>query len=248
MLDSVGFLCLRWCSWIYRPQRTEPLVNLPIHPQSKLVSRIHRDVSFCSFAWNSWMQFCTQTLISYFFAQWRTCGTCLLSSMQPISVPRQKSKKKGMFVTITHVLRSLTTAKEVNRTHSKQWTHNTICLSDQFSTGNTPWRFAQDQHGSCAFFPRVCKTSSSLCELSSYTGLNSAVMLMNLTRMRKSSWSYLMPGLFDKYRRRMKKGDQDLVNLFFHSFPGTPTSRHLSHSWPKHLNTWGQEGCWLQMC
>ncbi len=51
-------------------------------------------------------------------------------------------------------------------------------------------------------------------------GLNAAVILMNLTRMREVSCVNQMSNLFEKYKRQIHKGDQDLINLFFHFHPG----------------------------
>ena len=50
-------------------------------------------------------------------------------------------------------------------------------------------------------------------------GVNSGVMLMNLTRMRQAKWlDYIVP-YFHTYRYNTTWGDQDLINIFFHFFP-----------------------------
>ena len=51
-------------------------------------------------------------------------------------------------------------------------------------------------------------------------GVNSGVMLMNLTRMRSVGWVDKMMGYYDIYRYNITWGDQDLINIFFHYFPG----------------------------
>ncbi|XP_053614084.1 glucoside xylosyltransferase 2-like [Plodia interpunctella] len=48
------------------------------------------------------------------------------------------------------------------------------------------------------------------------TGLNSGVMLMNLTRMREFEWvSYLTP-IMMKWKLNIPWGDQDIINIIFH--------------------------------
>lgn len=50
-------------------------------------------------------------------------------------------------------------------------------------------------------------------------GVNSGVMLMNLTRMRKFQWqSYLEP-IFHEYKLKIVWGDQDIINIIFHYHP-----------------------------
>ncbi|KHJ42891.1 glycosyltransferase, family 8 [Trichuris suis] len=46
-------------------------------------------------------------------------------------------------------------------------------------------------------------------------GLNTGVMLMNLTRMRAFSWSSHMYPLLEKYKYNITWGDQDLINILF---------------------------------
>lgn len=51
-------------------------------------------------------------------------------------------------------------------------------------------------------------------------GVNSGVMLMNLTRMRRFKWvDYIVP-LHREYRLKITWGDQDLINILFHFHPG----------------------------
>lgn len=50
-------------------------------------------------------------------------------------------------------------------------------------------------------------------------GVNSGVMLMNLTRMRAFGWESLMGPLLEKYERNISWGDQDLINIVFHDHP-----------------------------
>ncbi|XP_036387884.1 glucoside xylosyltransferase 2 isoform X2 [Megalops cyprinoides] len=62
------------------------------------------------------------------------------------------------------------------------------------------------------------------------TGVNSGVMLMNLTRIRSTlfknsmistglSWEDLLHPLYQKYRNHITWGDQDLLNIIFHYNP-----------------------------
>uniref|UniRef100_A0A1A8MKG1 UDP-D-xylose:beta-D-glucoside alpha-1,3-D-xylosyltransferase n=1 Tax=Nothobranchius pienaari TaxID=704102 RepID=A0A1A8MKG1_9TELE len=62
------------------------------------------------------------------------------------------------------------------------------------------------------------------------TGVNSGVMLMNLTRIRSRlfkngmipsglSWDHLLHPLYQKYKNHITWGDQDLLNIIFHYNP-----------------------------
>ena len=65
--------------------------------------------------------------------------------------------------------------------------------------------------------------------LYSCAGLNAGIMLMNVTRMREASWVPRISQLFKKHSKQLNKGDQDVVNLFFHSHPGMfKISAHFS--------------------
>lgn len=51
-------------------------------------------------------------------------------------------------------------------------------------------------------------------------GVNSGVMLMNLTRMREFKWvEYILP-LYKEYKLKITWGDQDLINILFFYHPG----------------------------
>lgn len=50
-------------------------------------------------------------------------------------------------------------------------------------------------------------------------GVNSGIMLMNLTRMREFNWnSYMLP-LYKEYKLKITWGDQDLINILFAYYP-----------------------------
>ncbi|RWS11165.1 Glucoside xylosyltransferase 1-like protein [Dinothrombium tinctorium] len=51
-------------------------------------------------------------------------------------------------------------------------------------------------------------------------GVNSGVMLMNLTRMRNIEWASYLPSILDKYDSEIVWGDQDIINIYFHSHKG----------------------------
>jgi UDP-xylose:glucoside alpha-1,3-xylosyltransferase len=51
-------------------------------------------------------------------------------------------------------------------------------------------------------------------------GLNSGVMLMNLTRMREFEFSSKIIPLYEIYKYNITWGDQCLLNIMFHFFPG----------------------------
>lgn len=46
-------------------------------------------------------------------------------------------------------------------------------------------------------------------------GINSGVMLMNLTRMRQFEWNLYMLPLYKEYKLKITWGDQDLINILF---------------------------------
>ncbi|KAJ8299065.1 hypothetical protein KUTeg_023125 [Tegillarca granosa] len=50
-------------------------------------------------------------------------------------------------------------------------------------------------------------------------GVNSGVMLMNLTRLRSSEWLQSMLAYYKEYRYKITWGDQDLINIYFHYHP-----------------------------
>ncbi|XP_018333777.1 glucoside xylosyltransferase 1 isoform X1 [Agrilus planipennis] len=47
-------------------------------------------------------------------------------------------------------------------------------------------------------------------------GVNSGVMLMNLTRMRKFQWGAYVTPIYKKYKLKITWGDQDIINIIFH--------------------------------
>lgn len=51
-------------------------------------------------------------------------------------------------------------------------------------------------------------------------GMNSGVMLMNLTRMRTFPWKENVIGAYQKYKSKITWGDQDLLNIVFHDHQG----------------------------
>ncbi|XP_071955139.1 glucoside xylosyltransferase 1-like [Antedon mediterranea] len=51
------------------------------------------------------------------------------------------------------------------------------------------------------------------------TGLNSGVMLMNLTRMRAFGWTQKIVPIYREYKMKITWGDQDLINILFHFHP-----------------------------
>ena len=51
-------------------------------------------------------------------------------------------------------------------------------------------------------------------------GINSGVMLMNLTRMRKINWSDMVLKIFRMYKPALLSVDQDILNIIFYFHPG----------------------------
>lgn len=50
-------------------------------------------------------------------------------------------------------------------------------------------------------------------------GVNSGVMLMNLTRMRHFEWEKYLAPIYKKYKLKITWGDQDILNVLFHDHP-----------------------------
>ena len=61
-------------------------------------------------------------------------------------------------------------------------------------------------------------------ELVSLIGLNSGVMLMNLTRMRQVNMVSKIMDIFDEYHLNITWGDQCLLNIYFSVHPGRMTT------------------------
>lgn len=52
-------------------------------------------------------------------------------------------------------------------------------------------------------------------------GVNSGVMLMNLTRMRVFKWEEHILPIHKEYKLRITWGDQDIINILFYYHPGS---------------------------
>ncbi|KAG5666339.1 hypothetical protein PVAND_014374 [Polypedilum vanderplanki] len=50
-------------------------------------------------------------------------------------------------------------------------------------------------------------------------GLNSGVMLMNMTRMRKIKFEEKIEPIYEKWKNQLVWGDQDILNIYFHNNP-----------------------------
>eukprot|EP00064_Thunnus_orientalis_P010353 superscaffoldBa00001400_g10379 len=70
------------------------------------------------------------------------------------------------------------------------------------------------------------------------TGINSGVMLMNMTRLREKffkndmttvalKWEEILMPLLQKYKLNITWGDQDLLNIIFHQNPGLCNYMHI---------------------
>lgn len=51
-------------------------------------------------------------------------------------------------------------------------------------------------------------------------GLNSGVMLMDLKKLRDMDFEEKIIAIYKQYRSVITWGDQDLLNIFFHQYPG----------------------------
>lgn len=50
-------------------------------------------------------------------------------------------------------------------------------------------------------------------------GVNSGVMLMNLTKMREFKWVDQLQPILSKFKLKLTWGDQDIINIIFHYYP-----------------------------
>ncbi|KAJ1527227.1 hypothetical protein ONE63_008754 [Megalurothrips usitatus] len=50
-------------------------------------------------------------------------------------------------------------------------------------------------------------------------GVNSGVMLMNLTRMRQFHWEDYVVPIYKEFKLKITWGDQDIINIIFHYYP-----------------------------
>ena len=57
------------------------------------------------------------------------------------------------------------------------------------------------------------------CQFIWFPGLNSGVMLMNLTRMRQFKWEEYVIPIYQEYKSKITWGDQDILNIIFHFHP-----------------------------
>lgn len=53
-----------------------------------------------------------------------------------------------------------------------------------------------------------------------FLGVNSGVMLMNLTKMRAFRWKEYVIPIYKKFKLKITWGDQDIINIIFHYHPG----------------------------
>jgi UDP-xylose:glucoside alpha-1,3-xylosyltransferase len=51
-------------------------------------------------------------------------------------------------------------------------------------------------------------------------GVNSGVMLMNLTRLRQLQWEETILSIYKEYKLQLVWGDQDILNVLFHFHSG----------------------------
>ena len=54
-----------------------------------------------------------------------------------------------------------------------------------------------------------------------FKGLNAGVMLLDLKRMRESNWEWEITNIYHKYYKQIVYSDQDIINIFFATHPGT---------------------------
>lgn len=99
-------------------------------------------------------------------------------------------------------------------------------LSPEHEDSNVGWynRFARHPFygklGKRNYFSKLIFIIYVFFYCLSNVGVNSGVMLMNLTRMRSFKWEeYILP-LHKEYKLKITWGDQDLINILFYYHPG----------------------------
>ena len=73
----------------------------------------------------------------------------------------------------------------------------------------------EGEESSITWYPRFARHP-----FAGTNGMNSGVMLMNLTRMRAFPWTEKILEAYQKYKLSITWGDQDLLNIIFHDHPG----------------------------
>jgi len=73
----------------------------------------------------------------------------------------------------------------------------------------------EGEESSLSWYPRFARHP-----FAGKNGMNSGVMLMNLTRMRAFGWTEKIIEAYHKYKLSITWGDQDLLNIVFHHHPG----------------------------
>lgn len=72
----------------------------------------------------------------------------------------------------------------------------------------------EGEESSITWYPRFARHP-----FAGTNGMNSGVMLMNLTRMRAFPWTEKILEAYQKYKLSITWGDQDLLNIIFHDHP-----------------------------
>ncbi|KAE8747209.1 hypothetical protein FOCC_FOCC006076 [Frankliniella occidentalis] len=73
-------------------------------------------------------------------------------------------------------------------------------------------------------------------------GVNSGVMLMNLTRMREFHWEdYVIP-VYKEFKLKITWGDQDIINIIFHYYP------HKLYIYPCRFNYRSDHCMYMSVC
>jgi lipopolysaccharide biosynthesis glycosyltransferase len=54
-------------------------------------------------------------------------------------------------------------------------------------------------------------------------------MLMNLSRLRTFDWERKAIKFYEEYKKDLVFGDQDIINIIFHYYPGTYKLKKWNH-------------------
>lgn len=73
-------------------------------------------------------------------------------------------------------------------------------------------------------------------------GVNSGVMLMNLTRMRHFGWEQYVIPIYQEYKTKITWGDQDIINIVFHFHP------ERLYVYPCHFNYRPDHCMYMSVC
>ncbi|XP_041969095.1 glucoside xylosyltransferase 1 [Aricia agestis] len=96
----------------------------------------------------------------------------------------------------------------------------------EFNSSQISAMALEDDNPNVSWYPRFAKHP-----FYGQYGLNSGVMLMNLTRMRNFGWVDYVTPIMLKWKLYIPWGDQDIINIIFHYHPGAVRVLSCRHNY-----------------